>query len=66
MVAFNQIINLIHLTALFYEYDIEIYKFSDLFIESENGSLIFKIQKMKLTGKSEINVQILNYLDFSN
>ncbi len=43
----NQILNLIHLTALTYEYDIKIYKVNDLFIESRSNSLLFEVQKNK-------------------
>ena len=41
----NQILNLIHLTALSNEYDIEFKKLSDLFIEAQDKSIIYKIEK---------------------
>ena len=41
----NQLLNLIHLTALSYEYKIEVYKISDLFIKNKNKSLFFKIER---------------------
>jgi len=44
----NQILNLIHLTALSNEYDIEFKKLSDLFIEAKDKSIIFKIEKNQI------------------
>ena len=44
----NQILNLIHLTALSNEYDIEFKKLSDLFIEAKDKSIIYKIEKNEI------------------
>ena len=41
----NQLLNLIHLTALSYEYKIEVYKISDLFIKNKYKSFFFKIER---------------------
>ena len=41
----NQLLNLIHLTALSYEYNIKVYKISDLFITSKKNSLFFEISR---------------------
>ncbi len=41
----NQLLNLIHLCAISYEYDIDVYKINDLFLTSLDGSLVFKIDK---------------------
>ena len=44
----NQLLNLIHLSAISYEYNFNVYKISDLFIAGKNSSLIFKIDKNKV------------------
>lgn len=41
----NQLLNLIHLTALYYEYNLKIIKLVDLFITSRQRSFTFKIDK---------------------
>ncbi len=41
----NQLLNIIHLYAISFEYDIDVYKLSDLFIVSKDKSLFFKIEK---------------------
>ena len=50
----NQSLNLIHLTAISFEYNINVYKISDLFICGKNKSLLFKIQK------NNVNWQIVD------
>ena len=44
----NQLLNLIHLSAISYEYNINVYKISDLFITGKNGSILFKIDENKV------------------
>ncbi len=44
----NQLLNLIHLSAISYEYSIDVYKVSDLFIYGKKKSLIYKIEKNKV------------------
>ena len=41
----NQLLNLIHLSAISYEYNINVYKISDLFITGKNRSFIFRINE---------------------
>ena len=41
----NQLLNIIHLSAISYEYDIDVYKIGDLFIKGKNRDLIFNIEK---------------------
>lgn len=41
----NQLLNLIHLSAISFEHNINVYKISDLFICGKNKSLIYKIEK---------------------
>ena len=43
----NQLLNIIHLNAISYEYDISIYKINDSSIISKDGGFIFKIDKNK-------------------
>ena len=44
----NQLLNLIHLSAISYEYNFNVYKISDLFIAGKKNSLIFRIDKNKV------------------
>ena len=44
----NQLLNLIHLSAISYEYNFNVYKISDLFIAGKNNSLIFRIDENKV------------------
>ena len=41
----NQLLNLIHLSAISFEYNINVYKISDLFITGKNRSFIFRIKE---------------------
>ena len=50
----NQLLNLMHLSAISFEYNINVYKISDLFICGKNKSLLFKIQK------NNVNWQIID------
>ena len=55
----NQLLNLIHLSAISYEYSIDVYKVSDLFIYGKKKSLLYKIEKNNVnwelvSGNSEI------------
>ena len=50
----NQLLNLIHLSAMAYEYNINVYKISDFFITSKDRSFIFKIDK------NEVNWEIVS------
>ena len=59
----NQLLNLIHLSAISYEYDIEIYKISDLFIFGKNKSLIYKIERNFLNWKIVFNINEINNWD---
>ena len=51
----NQLLNVIHLCAISYEYDIDVYKINDLFLTSKDGRLLFMIDK-----------NIVNWKIFSN
>lgn len=53
----NQILNLIHLMALSYEYNIEVFKISDLFIQSKDKSLVFQIKKDNINWKLIKNIE---------
>lgn len=39
----NQILNLMHLMALSFEYDLKVFKLNDLFIVAKDGSLMFSV-----------------------
>ena len=41
----NQLLNLMHLSAISFEHNINVYKISDLFIFGKNNSLIYKIER---------------------
>ena len=56
----NQILNLIHLLALSYEFNVEIIKINDSFLISKDGSLMFKFEEDKINWK--INNNSLNSL----
>ena len=47
----NQLLNLIHLSAIAYEYKINVYKISDLFITGKNRALIFSIDENQVNWK---------------
>ena len=44
----NQLLNLIHLQALLFEYDIDIFKVNDSFIIGKEKSFIYKLEKNKI------------------
>ena len=44
----NQLLNLIHLQALLFEYDIDIFKVNDFFIIGKEKSFIYKLEKNKI------------------
>ena len=44
----NQLLNIIHLNAFAFEYNIDIYKINDLYIKSKNKGFIYKIEKNKI------------------
>ena len=41
----NQLLNLIHLNSLVFEYEVEIYKINDFFITAKESPFIYKIEK---------------------
>ena len=45
----NQLLNLIHLNAIYFEHNIELYKINDLFITGKNRSFIFRILRKNTT-----------------
>ena len=47
----NQLLNLIHLSAIAYEYKINVYKISDLFLTEKKRDLIFKIDENQVNWK---------------
>ena len=47
----NQLLNLIHLNAFLFEYDVEIYKINDFFIIGKEKSFIYKLEKNKVNWK---------------
>ena len=44
----NQLLNIIHLNAFAFEYDLDIYKINDLYIKSKNRKFIYKLEKNKI------------------
>jgi len=57
----NQLLNLMHLMALSYEYDIKLFKINDLFIEAKDGSLMFQIKKESEEINWKLVSEIKNY-----
>ena len=67
----NQLLNLIHLYAISYEYDIEVYKINDIFIKSnKKRSLLYKVDRNEVTWKiisnelEKKNIEIFFYKVF--
>ena len=44
----NQLLNLIHLQAFLFEYDVDIFKVKDFFIIAKEGSFIYKLEKNRI------------------
>ena len=44
----NQLLNLIHLQAFLFEYDVDIFKVNDCFIISKEKSFIYKLDKNRI------------------
>ena len=55
----NQILNLIHLMAISYEYNIEVFKLTDPFFVSKDGSFFYKLEKFN--NKWKINQDYKNH-----
>ena len=51
----NQLLNLIHLSAISYENNFDVYKISDFFITGKNRSFIFRIEKNKINWEIVLN-----------